>query len=478
MIFSIILAFWVGFIIIFTLWPQKNYIVDNIPLIFCLSAGMGLGVVSCHHFLGLMLFKNNEKIIISELTILIIFSILFLFYFKFHFYSEHIRHKLTGRKHHTASYLFLFCSTSVVILSIIRFVFRCFTRPHGFWDAWAIWNLRAKFLFSSSDQLSTVFSTQASLPHTDYPLLLSCNVARLWNFAGHDSVVSPILIALLYTLMTLFLLLFSLNRFKGLSQGLLAIAFILGVQAFLRRGTDQIADMPIAFYFLSTIVLLYSYYWDTEKHLQYIFLAGMMAAFAAWTKNEGMLFIITVILSRIVLMLSNIRLKIFFKELFAFGLGALPVLLTLFIFKLSYAPPNDLLSGQGLYETFTRLFDFQRYIIIGKSLIKNFFKLQEIYWFIIPFFVLIWGSSSTAISKNGIKNTLYIIIIQLTGYFFVYLTTPHDLTWHLATSVERLLVQLLPSSIFLFFLWLKTPEENIEYLGPLINRLFFIPNKT
>jgi len=43
--------------------------------------------------------------------------------------------------------------------------------------------------------------------------------------------------------------------------------------------------------------------------------------------------------------------------------------------------------------------------------------------------------------------------------FLVYVTTPHDLDWHLATSCRRVLFQLWPSIVFLLFLGLATPEE-------------------
>jgi hypothetical protein len=46
----------------------------------------------------------------------------------------------------------------------------------------------------------------------------------------------------------------------------------------------------------------------------------------------------------------------------------------------------------------------------------------------------------------------------LAGYFFVYVMTPLDLGYHLATSLNRFFLQLWPSVIFLFFMTAGAPE--------------------
>jgi hypothetical protein len=54
---------------------------------------------------------------------------------------------------------------------------------------------------------------------------------------------------------------------------------------------------------------------------------------------------------------------------------------------------------------------------------------------------------------------LIVLILMIIGYFLVYVISPQDLVWHLDTSHYRLILQLLPSAIFLFFILLRTPEE-------------------
>jgi hypothetical protein len=51
-----------------------------------------------------------------------------------------------------------------------------------------------------------------------------------------------------------------------------------------------------------------------------------------------------------------------------------------------------------------------------------------------------------------------LLALMTIGYFFVYVTTPHDLAWHLRTSLDRLVLQLLPGIVFVAIAAL-TPEE-------------------
>ena len=61
--------------------------------------------------------------------------------------------------------------------------------------------------------------------------------------------------------------------------------------------------------------------------------------------------------------------------------------------------------------------------------------------------------------RPGLLQTGAILLLMLVGYFFVYVMTPLDLTYHLITSLNRLFLQLWPSVILLVFMIAGTPEE-------------------
>jgi hypothetical protein len=50
--------------------------------------------------------------------------------------------------------------------------------------------------------------------------------------------------------------------------------------------------------------------------------------------------------------------------------------------------------------------------------------------------------------QNTSLTLLLVPVLMLAGYFAVYVITPNDLSWHLATSLDRLFVQIWPLSVF------------------------------
>jgi hypothetical protein len=71
----------------------------------------------------------------------------------------------------------------VMLLAIATFVMSGFwqTNPHGNWDAWAIWNLRARFLIHGGNVAQRAWSPALISSHPEYPLLVSGFVARCWD---------------------------------------------------------------------------------------------------------------------------------------------------------------------------------------------------------------------------------------------------------------------------------------------------------
>ena len=59
----------------------------------------------------------------------------------------------------------------------------------------------------------------------------------------------------------------------------------------------------------------------------------------------------------------------------------------------------------------------------------------------------------------GAHTALLALLLTLAGYFFAYLVTYQPLEWHLATSCDRLLLQLWPSFLFLAFFALPGPRQ-------------------
>ena len=85
---------------------------------------------------------------------------------------------------------------TVLLMSGIRLVQMAAALPVGEWDAWALWNLRAKFLAGPGGAWRYALSPLLKNTHPDYPLLLSAFVARVWKAGGTMDAIVPIVTAL------------------------------------------------------------------------------------------------------------------------------------------------------------------------------------------------------------------------------------------------------------------------------------------
>jgi hypothetical protein len=333
--------------------------------------------------------------------------------------------------------------------------------PHGQGDAVSVWNMRARFIFRGGAHWRDGFSTLLS--HADYPLLLPLSVARSWQFAGSDSTSAPALIAFLFTFGTIGLVASALFVIHTNGQGLLAGLLLLGTPFLIRHGASQYADVPMAFFLLATVVLFCLNDTLGEKSHKLIALAGMAAGFSAWTKNEGWLFLVAVIAARLITFLLSKDLRGYLTEILSFSAGLLLPLIAILIFKTKLSPANDLLSGQGLQSTIERLSTLSRYVAVVKAFVNEALGFGG--WWLAPVFLLmlyplVLGIRIDDRNRKSVITSFSAICIMLVGYFFIYMTTPEDLAWHLNTSLSRLLLQVWPLFVLTYFLVIKGPEES------------------
>ena len=85
---------------------------------------------------------------------------------------------------------------------------------------------------------------------------------------------------------------------------------------------------------------------------------------------------------------------------------------------------------------------------------------------IFPLLLILLGISKDKKFRNTINTALLVILSMLVGYFIVYIITPNELEYHLNTSLRRLLLQLLPSGFFIFFLKVSTSHFRSRRQSP------------
>jgi hypothetical protein len=351
---------------------------------------------------------------------------------------------------------------TALVLAMVTSVFLALKSPHGIgWDAWTIWNLRARFIFRDGTHWTDAASIFWVKP--DYPLLIPATIAQAWTYLGNDTVLIPVLVAMLFTLATVGLTVSSLAMFRSKSQGYLGGLILLGTPFFIKHGMSQYADVPLGFFFLATIVLFTLHERAGAASRRLLTLAGMAAGFAAWTKNEGLLFLVATIASHGAVTIALKGWKIYLRRMPSFALCLLPILVIIAYFKIAFAPANDLLSGQGFQATLARLTDLSRYWVIFKAFVRGGFYFGEWYHLfglppLLGIYLLVIGVKINAEDRLPMLYALLALTLTLAGYFFVFVTTPHDVAWHLRDSLDRLLLQLWPSFVFTYLLIVRKPE--------------------
>lgn len=308
-------------------------------------------------------------------------------------------------------------------------------RKNGDWDAVYIYNLAAKFL-QDPVHWRHLFLYQDRLSHTDYPLHIPAAVAFLQRITGGEFKESvPYFVSVLYTLaIPAVIFLETCHVHKLLS----ALVFILigSNTYFLNNGVIQCTDIPLSFYLLLAFVCMQHY--RQMQQTIWILLCGIAIGCCIWTKNEGVLY-------------ALLFAAVFFKELCSsknisnFILGAAPFILAFLIFKIGYAPANDLVKGLGQESWMNKLLDKQRYKLIAEA----FGTYIGLYFYVSQLAAIAYVFLSIYKQKAPDKSVLIFILFAL-GITSVYLLTYQDLAWHLQTSMSRILLQWYPSFWFVF----------------------------
>jgi len=242
----------------------------------------------------------------------------------------------------------------------------------------------------------------------------------------------------------------------AIALGLLAGLFLLGTYRFIRTGVMLYADVPLSFYFLAALVIMGVYDSAERNSLGLLALAGFAAACAAWTKNEGLLFLLCVLASRPVVCWMNNRSRDIFREIPSCLVGAAPVLMVIVIFKFTISMENDLVKGQSRDTIWLRLFDASRVVLIIRGFLVELWQMGTISLFVAGLSLIFLGSSPTR-PRRTITGLVSVLLLMLAGYFLAYLSTPYNLAIYINHSMDRVLIQLLPSVLLLLFLYLDDP---------------------
>ncbi len=461
---AVLLCLASGFILVCLGWRLRVATAADFVFRASLSVGFGLGIFSVAFFLCLLL--GITHLILIDLGVFALLLIGFLV----------LRARATvmvdpQRSGDEPAWLPRVLTGAFALAlgaAIYSAILRTLAHPHGEgWDAFSIWNLHARFLFRGGPNWRDGFTPLLPWTHADYPLLLPAAVAHFWTYLGHDNPTVPAIIGFLFTFSTVGLLFSALAMLRGRIPALLSATALVATPAFIEQGTSQYADVPLSFFILATVALIclhddYTQDDPSKRTPGLLILAGVAAACAAWTKNEGLLFLCAIVAARgFTLPRTENAPKHWsarVRKIAPLLAAIIPALLLIACFKRFIAPPGDLFSDPT--TTLHKLIDPARYWAITRWYVKGFFRFGR--WLLIPGSLLLIafyfaaGKEDRPQTRSRVRTSVLALTLTLAGYFAVYLITPYDIYWHLRFSLTRLFLQLWPSAIFLFFLVVKS----------------------
>jgi hypothetical protein len=314
--------------------------------------------------------------------------------------------------------------------------------PHGNWDAWAIWNLRARYLAAEPALAPRAWSPVLNATtHPEYPLLLSSFIGRCWAFGRSFTTAVPATVSGVFFLAMLALVGGSVAVLRGPTLGLLAALSLAATPALLHEVPTEYADVPLACYIAGAIAFTL---------LDRPVLAGVLAGLAAWTKDEGLLFLAAFLAATALFRRRAVLAAI---------AGALPAVAVIALFKIVLARGNSSLLSSSLAGVGHRLADVGRYGTVIAAFGREFLAMASGWYHpILPLAVLAVTLRFDWQQRREVAYAGSILGALLAGYAGVYLITAYDLPWVLQTSLGRLLVQAWPVLILASFVGLRMPE--------------------
>lgn len=439
-------------------WLLVRKISPAIPMGLRAGLGMvlGTGIIGTTYCLALLLSDSSQIAFIASECILVLLLAALLYG------GDRIFVNKIEKPFSNHAFFFIFLITAV--FAGAAFLFALDSSKHGGWDAVVLWNMKARFITSSKPSaLSAILNPAILGLHGDYPLLLPCLISRGWQYADLGGPTMPAAIAALFTVATIIIVIAGLKVISSNGQTWIAGCVLASTPFLLLHGVSQYADIVVCC-FMTAAVVLYGIYDRGSKQSGLPMLAGIAAAAAACAKNEGILFLMLLLVSRLAAVLVTKAWVAAGRELLRFGAGASLGCLTLIVFKVAHSPGNDVMAMATVHALATNARNATLHLEILKGFCNN---LNFGQWYLNPIPVMALHAA-TAWRRNPVSTRIvpwftgaWVLIGMLFSYYAIYLICPYGDSL-LESSLNRLLLQLWPIAVFVYSVIASSRDEAKE----------------
>jgi len=385
--------------------------------LYLISTGVAAGLVSMLYFLLVQLHFLPFAISAAAILLLVVYLFILL--------SKHAAFIKDDEYSQLSVSIILFIFLSSITVKAVAFSDR-----YGDWDAWVIWNLQAKYLTDPIHWKNMFITTR--IGHPDYPLLVPGTIAFFTRLFG---AVRIEVVSFAFSFWVAILIPIVLYM-QTMRKNIILAVFVLWLFAtdvfYITRSVSMYADTTLAFLFMASLIGVR----QTENKYLWHLISGACLGCCLWTKNEG------VILASVFLAFYLLQ---FYRQklLKPFILGFIFPFSVFVFFKLGFAPQNDMVVGINNSNTLLQFFELSRYQTILRSFTDNiqskFYAVKILVFIYLGFYIL----------KRRLPQKQFLMLLTcILVYFMFYIFTVQDLEWHLATSADRLLHQLMPAMVY------------------------------
>jgi hypothetical protein len=324
-------------------------------------------------------------------------------------------------------------------------------------DGLAIWNMKARLAFSSGGMpLSHLTDTSRLWSHLDYPWLVPLGQTWFYLVGGQfREVLGKSLFPLFYA--GLLLLVYS-NLSKLQSRPVsLAFTMVLGVvPAVISSAASGYADVAVSFYWSGSV--LYLLRWMHTKSRPELVCAVVLAALAAWTKNEGLVYFAFQACAIVVFSITKVT-KVSSRD-WARAIGASVVILGpwLILLKLYSVPHND----YAPVTLVTFLAHYDRLPIIADRILVELGKWENwgYLWYLFGAALLLLPLARSNWIPQAYAALSVIAPLMVFGLGYVF-SQWEPFTNHMMYSFDRLVLQQVPMAVLFVALQLSGQPSSI-----------------
>lgn len=440
------ISFLIGYFILHILFRKEKKVYW--PVFITLAFGLGLGVSAVITLLSYVIFNQLQSGFLI-LTHLILLLVLFI---------QHLIYALKNKTYLIDQKTLFNNLAPIFLLSLISFPlwYQSHFYANGGWDAWTVWNLKAKFLFLGGENWQHMFDPVLWRSSQFYPLLQPLINVWGWIATGEVTHTTTVLTSFFFTFLSMSLLFFALRDYTKSYASIVPALVLLSLPFFNKLSLSQYTDNTVGYYLLAIIYCLIQ---SKERNsAAFSLIAGIFCGFLSFTKTEGMVAAVLLIGLGVAFIYWKNKNQNYKKIIIPFLLGALIAFIPTIYFNVVYAPPNQTFIN-GLVSEMRPVSFYRMKVIFA------FYFLELFYWkgnwnglWIVLCLGVLFSGRRCLNPKIIIFPAFFLCYFSITTFYY-YINTYFKIDWWLQVTLHRIIFALLPAVLFWVFYSLWTPKE-------------------